>query len=1627
MIKKFNYLTILLSIFVFSSVTSCANFMQGSNLKKDIEEKIQHEKAAYCKVKIQANQSYSGTIVPSPNVYANVYKPSDDIELSYEPSKNYKFHYWHAVPEDSVRFESVSSLNTTAELLDDNDGDEIIIEPICVERPNPVLENPFPEDTRILNPKNSSITLSFTSPLDDIETTGEDMYLKDIDIKIEIAGEDISEYFQKPRLIDNNYRIQIDSRTDKILEFESGQKTVTVTVPAKLYFKTTDGMTVPMYEDKVLKYKIDYNTVEKLDLKLENVYDNKNRKLGEYDVSSNSLQKNIMETQVVNFMMTEKCYFKDWEITTANIRNGNASDFELIKDTDYTGSGSAKLVKDAEGNSVVRLIYPSEADAAILAASDMYRITVEILHTYDEPLIVKPLIYKKPLIEKFIPETAGLEAIAKDKPIQIKFASEINPDDVQKIQITKNGEDVSDCFLAPEISEDLTTVTYNVNYDNLLSVSGASESIVVTVPNDISYTADDGTIVYAGDVQTKSYRVNNNTDKTLLVTFANNSSGGVMNYSGSKYLSMGETIQLIYTTSSGFNFTGWSITGNIAAIDFDEEKLSEKTIIITAKNVGTVNITGDSVFYPEIDDYEPKYNINGVECDTPVTVTFNTLMDHSTINKDTVKITNKKTGADLSKYFDISCRDVNLITVVDFKVDESITELFKSNILSTFDIRILFNQNEIKSSEESGGAELTGLKYDWYYRINSGTEKVLPHITEMHLYKTKNADGSYSDELTDKDFAEWEDSDFYQNHVRKVYLKIFGYDDDSGLSHLNYSEKLFRTTIGTKSSLVAENNILGNKDDFEIVEELPNGSVVYKYENEIEFSTTYPDGVINFEFELEDRAGNTAEKKSYYVIKDSGVSGESVKDTGLLRYPRFAVNGIDTVYFVFEPKNYSWNKILIDTFYKDSNDNSYTDVLSVKKVEWGYSIDDNMNVLNPIIATETFDTPFNETIYRDQSYYKFDRDENRETYLRVTVEDSVGNIYLKTVAIPEKAVYIGQREGASGYMFKAYNENCPLEYSYAYLLNYFWDPEYNDYNCSVSSVYSVNYHTYNGVSYIESWHDPKCVVFANRYDFNDWEICGTFSQIYDADGEAIEFVETDMDENLELITSMGAVVQNSGYVDVLAEYPDSFEKNPNLTYLVAIRKDDEEGYTYTEGSYIHLLYGEEYWVTPAVMNNKREFKYGKEVKIVITEDTVPPEMSIIGVNNGTHSYYQTSPNFVKVTVPTDATGIKVEDDGLVHMQYWVIANESVKTGFKERQEADIISYPSKYITYDPLNPPSYLRLPLDDAPENSYTVYVKLVDSSVNHNYKFFNLYTKNVLREYDASFTYENEYQFADYHYNIGLYDTFRYSEKFDLQWWVDKGYIKYWQNAVPYFSDEEDEELIDPNLDWSDRYEMLQYLAGVREARIINEYCADHYTFVSKPAFVYHMDDTDSAIITVEAYENNDWNQISSNYTSSHCLAVAFTEDGEIQWNDKNGQNYDYLTYSSNLFDYSDKFLRVLAVDVEGAGIIHNYWKTIYVYPDYYKNNIVCNNKNIMELSNGLQVFTDKPVLVHTYSCSSNLGDDPDLWLNHGFETGIVQKDTTFTYDKSYLKDVPAGSYYTTVVHFIDGTTLMTTPKIK
>lgn len=198
----------------------------------------------------------------------------------------------------------------------------------------------------------------------------------------------------------------------------------------------------------------------------------------------------------------------------------------------------------------------------------------------------------------------------------------------------------------------------------------------------------------------------------------------------------------------------------------------------------------------------------------------------------------------------------------------------------------------------------------------------------------------------------------------------------------------------------------------------------------------------------------------------------------------------------------------------------------------------------------------------------------------------------------------------------------------------------------------------------------------------------------------------------------------------------------------------------------------------------------------------------------------------------------------------------------------------------------------------------------------------------------------------------------------------------------------------------------------------------------------------------------------TNGKCT-IQYYEPEQKRWLNLIFTNYsfssrDYWTYNSyegyNLSDatftngksfiddsnYGNKIVRVVPCYSNISDNTAYFFTPVYFVPKYKKNpELKIQKKFFLQQGNSIMVFCDCPVLVHTYYSSKNLNDfytddeDVKTWYSKGIEitgenTVVTEYSSDFSYDIPFDK-VPSGNYYTTIVHFADGTAKMTDPILK
>jgi len=186
-------------------------------------------------------------------------------------------------------------------------------------------------------------------------------------------------------------------------------------------------------------------------------------------------------------------------------------------------------------------------------------------------------------------------------------------------------------------------------------------------------------------------------------------------------------------------------------------------------------------------------------------------------------------------------------------------------------------------------------------------------------------------------------------------------------------------------------------------------------------------------------------------------------------------------------------------------------------------------------------------------------------------------------------------------------------------------------------------------------------------------------------------------------------------------------------------------------------------------------------------------------------------------------------------------------------------------------------------------------------------------------------------------------------------------------------------------------------------------------------------SPFITYSLWTGSKWqsHEISKTTKKSDLISMSKSGDNYISSIPLTEISGKWVRFTGNYFKFGKDNPDYLE---------HNFSTLVsYVNTDGITGKVSVKNANWNTgLENGIQVYCDAPVMIHTMYSHSMLSQgtsemDAAIWETKGFETGLQFETLPFTYFKSKLKGVEDGCYYTTICHFADGTVLMTKPSLK
>lgn len=624
----FTTMLLLGGLFAAAGLTSCDNFLNGGDVKQEIEDAIAYNNAKEITVLIQPEEG-TGTTVPAGKYTV---KQGYNYEVSFTESAAYSFKKWIAVSKenpskiitDGVSFTDETSPKTKFKIT--NDTTDIRLIPQCIER-IAVAREPSPGYSSTGVSRNSPIHVDFTKALNPASfifkeseipsgaevkkddkgniwayTIEDETFFKNVKIT-DNNGFSIAGYFTKPEVSGANLTIQTDALNP--LPFITGEtvKTIVVTLSKEI----TDSSNVTMSAEKSWRYLVNDSTTEKASISFVN-------NIAEGSITSASRDYSIGQTLKLSFIENANYQFIRWIYD---------SEILLIEEPDSPET-TALVLKKTEGS---------------------------------EPMQVRALCAERLAITDYSPKTT--EAVCKNSSIWIKFNHNITQADADKIVIAIGGTPVKSSFITPPLLSG-NTVTFKADKTNLIDVpAGKTKTISVSVPDDLSYEYDDNgsavKVFYGGNGAAFDYKIKDETEEKAFVEITATTNSGTVEPSGAKDYSFDSEVPLSFVPASDYHFNGWKIT------DADGNEIPETIVkIADKKSLETKlyvyqELGADSSRIKVKADASKKLTVNcspssGVQPkDTPIVLTFNQLLP-AALDISKIKVT--LDGANVTSYFE---------------------------------------------------------------------------------------------------------------------------------------------------------------------------------------------------------------------------------------------------------------------------------------------------------------------------------------------------------------------------------------------------------------------------------------------------------------------------------------------------------------------------------------------------------------------------------------------------------------------------------------------------------------------------------------------------------------------------------------------------------------------------------------------------------------------------------------------------------------------------------------------------------------------------------------------------------------------------------------------------------------
>lgn len=637
-----------ISIFYFLSclLFSCENFLEGNDIKNDVEKQIELANTPDVTVAVSCNNSY-GTILSGSSVTEKL--GTNNIELSFTESDAYQFVNWqvhdkdgnakNCSKDDAIFIQNPNEMKTTFSILQNVAGYYISAE--CRQRPAVTLATPQFQTSGVN--RDRAIIVAFNEEIPKInfryseeesaalvekgctllsDSDGEAYgYIKDgvvfyKNIKIRNdndKAENLLSFFGVPELSGNSLTINPKKGSGNQFELNSNNlKDLEVTVDGSV---NKDG--IKMRASYVWKYRVSNTTDEQTSINF--TIDSKQGDITPFGSNKYSVGSEIK----VKVTETDLYRFEGWEVSadesqiiyvaaTGSVYDENNGVCETTFKV-FEGGGDVSIKPVCAPRPVVESFAPDY----ITAGTDF---DSTIVLNFTTGVARENFVYSQDEINAYgasatavriDPQDSSSDIIAVDVGTQRYFKNIIIKDEFN--------QNIAVHYRKAELSEDGKQLKISFDGSRLFDFKNNSvRDVYVTVNSSIYsvYKKSDETtenVLLSGKGKNPefNFRVRNTSESKAVVNFNvfdGSTSMGSMTYNGINEFNLGQKISVIFAPSADYEFLRWSVTGDTdGSLLFDDDK-TDTTLSFTVLG------KADGI---EIKPYCEKLNRSKILFETP--------------------------------------------------------------------------------------------------------------------------------------------------------------------------------------------------------------------------------------------------------------------------------------------------------------------------------------------------------------------------------------------------------------------------------------------------------------------------------------------------------------------------------------------------------------------------------------------------------------------------------------------------------------------------------------------------------------------------------------------------------------------------------------------------------------------------------------------------------------------------------------------------------------------------------------------------------------------------------------------------------------------------------------------------